>query len=303
MKYLIVLNRFNIDRNKFFKSINASLVKEEDSGYLISGNLDIKGINKKQEVNSIYELVSDWNELNFKSLKEDCLKSVKDKNAETYLIKTKFLNKIKISAKSVYKHINPYLKHDGFSVNEENPEIIIYIEFKRENKKVFYRLLYGYKKEIKVIKMDLTNFNIILENPSLVIEVSDFLRLCWIFKLPLIIVTKDKNFDKILKKAKGETKGIEYREMQLHIMGELPSNYLLVGFSKHANSNEEDLIKFFKENKSKIALVFGDDKFGLTQETREKLDYCFRLTPEAKKPLKASHALSYVLGIYAGISI
>ena len=56
-------------------------------------------------------------------------------------------------------------------------------------------------------------------------------------------------------------------------------------------------------NDAKIALVFGDDKYGLTQETRDKLNYCFRLTPEIKKPLRASHALSYVIGFYTAYKI
>ena len=46
-------------------------------------------------------------------------------------------------------------------------------------------------------------------------------------------------------------------------------------------------------------LVFGNDTYGLSQEVRDDLDHCFRLT-ELNKPLKANQALSYVLGIFTG---
>jgi len=41
--------------------------------------------------------------------------------------------------------------------------------------------------------------------------------------------------------------------------------------------------------------------FGLSQELRNKLDYSFRLTKETKKPLRGSHALSYVMGLINSI--
>ena len=75
-----------------------------------------------------------------------------------------------------------------------------------------------------------------------------------------------------------------------------------IRFSKHSLKNEADMREIILQDK-KIALIFGDDKFGLTQETRDKLDYSFRLTPETKKPLRASHALSYILGFYTAEKI
>ncbi len=303
MKYLVKLNRFGVDKNIFLEKFDLNLLEDSNYELLVNGNINIKDVLNLQEVDELYELYKDWDELDFRKLSKNCLSLVKGRSAESYVIKTKFLNKIKISAKSVYKHINPYLKHDGYLVNEENPEIILYIEFKKVDKKVFYRLLYGYNKELKVIKMNLSEFFVVLENPSLVIEVSDFLRLCWIFKLPLVIVTKNEDFNKILKKAKEETKGINYNKFELKILDKVPGDCVLVGFSKHAVNNEEDLIKFLRENNKKIAFVFGDDKFGLSQELRNKLNYCFRLTPEVNKPLRASHALSYVLGIYATMGL
>jgi len=66
---------------------------------------------------------------------------LKESKIKSYKIQTKFHDKIKISAKSVYKHINPYLKHESFQVNEENPEVILYLEFKKENNKLLSKLV------------------------------------------------------------------------------------------------------------------------------------------------------------------
>ena len=86
------------------------------------------------------------------------------------------------------------------------------------------------------------------------------------------------------------------------ITNNLPKNITLIGFSKHAQKKEIELKEHLKTKKP-LALVFGDDKFGLSQETRDRMDIMFRLTPELKKPLRASHALSYVLGIYTSLKI
>ena len=140
-------------------------------------------------------------------------------------------------------------------------------------------------------------FIVILENPGSVIEISDFLRICHIFKIPLYFLNTDSKFNFLLEKAKKMTKGIAYDNFKINIIKEIPKDFVKVGFSIKASKNEKDLVKIF-ENK-KIALVFGDEKFGLKQETRDKMNFNIRLTPEIKKPLRASHALSYVLGIYA----
>jgi len=288
MKYLVKLNRFEIDKEKLKSKLNAKIEEE-------NGNLIVDGeIKKLAEIKEIYELFTNWKKLNFKELKEDTLKLVQRKNIKDYQIKTKFLDKIKISAKSVYKHINPYLKHENIFPKEDSNKII-YIEFKKEDD-IYYRLSYSELEESNAINFKF-NFTVILENPSLVSEIGDFLRLCWIFKMPLIIVTKE-DIEKLIKRAKEETKGIDYEKFNLKILKELPENFTLIGFSKHSEKNEKDLISILNENN--VALVFGDDKFGLTQEARDKMNYMFRLTPETKKPLRASHALSYILGIHLG---
>lgn len=306
MEYILLLNKFKQDNlAKKLESLNIKILNKEE-GNLIIKTENIDKLLELQEISKILKVTTDWKKFSFTTLKIDSLNSIKDLKQKNYKIQTKFYDKIKISAKSIYKHINPYLKYESFIPNEENPEIILYIEIKKENNQILYRLshsLIEWYKIIKPIKMDYSKFIVVIENPSLVEEVSDFLRVCWIFKITLYIITKDIHFDKILKNAKEITKGIEYEKMKFVISNKIPEDYILVGFSKLARQNEIELKNLLKKENKKIALVFGDDKFGLTQETRDKMQYNFRLTPEIKKPLKASQALSYILGIYTSIKL
>ena len=294
MKYLIKLNKFEIDKIKFINKLGNAKILEENDCLLVEGNINLN----IHEIKEIYELFTDWEKLDFRTLKQDCLNLAKTKNINDYLIKTKFHDKIKISAKSIYKHINPYLKHENISPKEDSKNII-YIEIKKDNN-IYYRISYSKIKSKNSLNINFSKFTVILENPRLSSEISDFLRLCYIFKIDLIIITKE-NIDKIIKKAKEETKGIDYSNFNLKILDKFPDNFILVGFSKHAENNERDLIQVL--DKKNLALAFGDDKFGLSQEGRDKMNYMFRLTPENKKPLRASHALSYILGIYVSKNI
>lgn len=298
------MNKFELDKEKLrnkIRSLDNSAAFDDDNGRLfVNSKLEPELFLKFHEVAKLCITFSYWKKMDFKSLKEICLKLCEIKGINNYVIETKFHDKVPISAKSLYKHINPYLKHESILVDEQNGDII-YLEFKKIDGNLSYRVSYSkreYWYKLDPVNIDLSKFVVVIENPTLVSEVSDFLRLCWIFKIPLYVLTNDKNgFEKVLKKAKEETKGIEYDKFKLTITDKLPSGFLLVGFSKHSNKNERDMKELILEDK-KLALVFGDDKFGLTQETRDKLNYAFRLTPETKKPLRASHALSYVLGFY-----
>ncbi len=306
MKYLLFLSRFELDliklkskieglgKNVSFNNTRAGLEVEADS-------LNVDKVIELQEIEKVIELKTGWKNLDFKSLKESSLKSLKNKK---YKIQTKFYDKIPISSKSIIKQINPFLKFEGFKPTENEYEEMLLVELKREGTKKLYRLGVSkkeYWEKAKVVKVNM-NFVIVLENPSLKEEVGDFLRLCHIFKLPLWIVTNERDFEKTLSKAKEETKGIDYQEFKMKVTATLPEGKL-VGFSKHATKNESDLKEFFKKEKETIYLVFGDDKFGLTQGTRDRLNETFRLTPETKKPLRASHALSYILGFYTAEKI
>ncbi len=305
--YILFLNRFEKDMNvlkKKLSSLGINVLSFTEKLLVVEG----KNIEKSlalSEISGVAKIVSDWKSLDFEKLKKDALSAMQDSNKKAYKIKTKFHDKTSFSSRRVYKTVNPSLKKENYTFNEDNPEVILYIEFKKENKKVFSRVSYSFPEWLSspaFINVDYSNFVIVLENPAVAEEISDFLRICWIFKIPLYIIPKNTDFDKLLNKAKKITKGIDYTKMKLTISKKIPEGYLLAGFSKLAKENEMGLEQLLSTSK-KIALVFGDDKFGLTQEARDKMNRMFRLTPEIKKPLRASHALSYVLGIYTSLKI
>ncbi len=298
MKYLLTLNRFDLDKNLLIENLRKfGNVKEEDNRLILDGNVNLNELRKLQEINEIYTIYIDLKELkNYQDFNKDTLDFVKKVKGKSFFVKVKFLSKIPISGKSIIKRVNSLLKKESLFFKEQDAEINIYIEFKKESNRIFYRICEMNKKE--VLKFDFNKFIVILEKPGSVIEISDFLRLCWIFKIPLYIISEnDSKFQFLFNKAKKMTKGIPYEKMNIKILKELPKDIVLVGFSKNANLDERYLDKVLNGNE-KIALVFGDEKFGLTQMARDKLDYCICLTSEIKKPLRASHALSYVLGFY-----
>ena len=141
------------------------------------------------------------------------------------------------------------------------------------------------------------NITILIENPRLVEEISDFLRLCLIFKLNLkVIHNNKKEFENLLNKAKKLTKG-RLSEFNVEVVKDLKElNYFKIGFSKHAKRNEKDFIKFVKEKKN-LLFVFGNDTFGLSQKVRDDLDASFSLGKDKIKPMKGNQALAYVLGL------
>ncbi len=308
MKLILFLNKFEIDRNILKTKIkeldkNAEF-SDEDNSLLLTTQLKPEGLLNLQEISKVLILSTEWKNFSFKDLKEDCLRLCKNNNIKHFQIETKFYNKIPISNKSIYRHINPYLKHENILFVENGN--VIFIEIKKFEKTLKYRISYATQKlwnKSNPAETDFSNIYAVLEEPRLPEEISDFLRLCFIFKIPLIILTKDRSkIEKPLSKAKKITKGIDYENFDLRFLPYLSKDFIKVGFSKHSINNEKDLINFFKENNdTKMCLVFGNDTYGLSQEVRDDLDYCFRLTPEAKKPLKANQALSYVLGVYAGL--
>ncbi len=310
MKLLLFLNKFEIDKNMLKSKIkdidNNAKFEDEDHSILLTTQSEPEKLLKFQEISKISILATGWKDFSFKNLKEECLKLCKENNIKNFKIETKFYDKVPISSKSIYRHINPYLKHEGILFNKD--ENMILIEIKKFGKILKSRLSYSTHKlwnKINPIGLDLSNIYVVLEEPRLPDEISDFLRLCYIFKMPLIILTKDKeNIKKPLEKAKKITKGIDYENFDLRFLPHLSKDFIKVGFSKHSTDSENNLMNFFKENHEyKICLIFGNDTYGLSQNVRDDLDYCFRLTPEIKKPLKANQALSYVLGIYAGLNL
>ncbi|AJF63075.1 MAG: hypothetical protein QT11_C0001G0949 [archaeon GW2011_AR20] len=293
MKHLLVLHKFELNReilkNKIKERLNDAKFYE-DNGLILETSKDIDEILYFEEINQILPLYKDWQKLNFKTFKNN----FENLNIKSYFIKVKFLSKIPISGKSIIKKVNSSLKSGKFS---ENPEKIIYIEFIKKQSISYYRIFIipnNYWEKFKMLKQD-SNIEIVLENPEDKEEIKDFLRLCYIFNLPLNILT-NKNITNLINKAKEEAKGIPYEKFTLNINKKLDG--IKIGFSINSKLDENNLKKFYSENKNnKIILIFGNEKFGLTQNLRDKLDYSFRLTKETKKPLRASHALSYVLGL------
>ena len=283
----MVLNRFDINKDILRQKIGNF---HEDYGVIFD---EIK-FGNISEVSKIYRLRKNWASLDFRQLNKDVLESLKLVNGKTFFANAKFFDKIPISAKSIKKKINSLMKKENISY-KENGDIEFLVQFKKEND-IMYRVLVRENKE-KLERNDYGKFIVAIENPGSVIEISDFLRICWIFKIPLVIVSNnDKKFQILLNKAKKMTKGIPYEKLSLKIANQLPKDYVKIGFSIHASKDEKDLSGIL--NKEKIALIFGDEKFGLSQKARDDCDYLIKLTPEDRKPLRASHALSYVLGVY-----
>ncbi len=288
MKYLLILNKFELDeeilKNKIKKVIQAEFY--ENNGLILETKEDIEKILYFEEIEKILPTYKDWQKFNFNNFKNNFNINIKD-----YLVKIKFINKMPISSKSLIKKINSVLKNH----NEKNPENIIYIEFIKKQNIPNYRIFIAPINYYEKFKMDKnkSNIEIVLENPQDKEEIKDFLRLCYVFNLSLNILTKNIG---LVEKAKQEAKGIPYENFSLNINKRIEG--IKVGFSINSRLDENNFKEFYNKNKNnKINLIFGNEKFGLSQDQRNNLDYSFRLTQETKKPLRASHALAYLLGL------
>ena len=313
MKYIINLNRFFMDFDKLESNIKDCAFglrtiffdKKNNRFFLETDSIDEGKLRKMAEISEVlpvfigYKRFSSFSDFNLDIL--SCFKGVLSK-PKTFKVKVKFMSKIPISSISVIKRINTLLKKEGLLFNEENPDIYIYVEFDKDNKGKKY-LISMYNKENTQKQEYSSDRAIILCNPGSIIEISDFLRLSYVFKIPLIIISENTpKFKFSLNKAKKITKGIAYDGFPLKIMVGLPQGYIFVGFSKLATENEQDLIPVLTK-KAKLAFVFGDEKFGLSDKLRNKMDYMVKLTTEQRKPLRASHALSYVLGLEKALEL
>ncbi len=289
MKYLLILNKFEISKeilkNEIKNILNDANVYE-DNGLILETNQDINAVLYFEEIEKILPMYKDWQKFEFKSFKENF-----NLNIKNYLVKIKFLSRVPISSKSLIKKINSILK----SHDEKNPENIIYIEFIKKQNIPYYKIFIVPDNYWEKFKMQKKNYNIeiVLDDPQDKEEIKDFLRLCYIFNLNLNILVNNIN---LINKAKQEAKGIPYENFTLNINKKLDG--IKIGFSINSKLDENNFREFYSKNKNKkITLIFGNEKFGLTQEMRDKLDCSFRLTKETKKPLRASHALAYLLGL------
>jgi len=275
MKYSLILNKFEIDLNRLKKKLKSFEIDK------LTGRINTDEKVELEEVDKILVLENE----NFFSL-EDLRKDISKIKFNNFNLRVK--SYVKIPSGTIKKKLYPVVNK---KLNE-NSENNILIELFKEGK-IKYRI-FSYK-EMK--NENENNITILIENPRLVEEISDFLRLCLIFKLNLkVIHNNKKEFENLLNKAKKLTKG-RLSEFNVEVVKDLKElNYFKIGFSKHAKRNEKDFIKFVKEKKN-LLFVFGNDTFGLSQKVRDDLDASFSLGKDKIKPMKGNQALAYVLGL------
>jgi len=141
MKYILTLNRFEIDKAKLRNKIGNFY---EDHGTIVD-SIKFKDIS---EVDKIYFLSSDWKRLDFRLFNEDILKAFKLVNGNSFFAKTKFFDKIPLSSKSIVKKINSLMKKEGLGY-KENGAIEFLVQFKKE-KDICYSNLGESKKDLQV---------------------------------------------------------------------------------------------------------------------------------------------------------
>jgi len=303
MKYQFILKKFDINQvileNKIKSMSKGQLSRDIITNRLeFTGNLDLNKLNL-DEIEVILSEEKPSSLLKFEDLRRDLLNIARKYNEIN--LKVDLYTRINLTASLLKNRLIKYLIKEGIKVNDSSNNLLIEI-FKDANK-IKYRI-FSYQKMINQDKNKYKNITALIENPRLTEEISDFLRLCLIFNLKFKVIHHDKvQFQLMLNKAKTLTKG-KLSDFNVDVVKNLDDvkNCIKIGFSKHAKSNENEFIKFLKINKDKnLLLIFGNDLYGLSQETRDKLDYCFSLTPDKIKPLKSNQALAYILGIYTTI--
>ena len=138
MKYLLTLNRFDLDKNLLIEKLRKfGNVNEDNKRLVLECNTDINNLRKIQEINDIYTIGVDFRELrNYQEFNKDILDFVKKIMGKSFFVRTKFLSKIPISSKSIIKRINSLLKKEDMYFKEQNAEINIYTEFKKDRVRV-----------------------------------------------------------------------------------------------------------------------------------------------------------------------
>jgi len=280
MKYSLILNKFEIDLSKLKRKLKSFEIDK------LTGRINTDNEVELEEVDKVLVLENE----NFFSL-EDLRKDISKIKFNEFNLRVKSYVKIPSGTikKKLYLVVNKKLN--------ENSENNVLIELFKEGK-IKYRI-FTYK-EIK--SKPKNNLTVLIENPRLVEEISDFLRLCLIFNLEFKVIHDNKTeFETLLNKAKKLTKG-KLSEFNVEVIKDLKElDYVKIGFSKHSKKNENEFVQFVKGNKKKLLFVFGNDTYGLSQKTRDSLDVSFSLGPDKVKPMKANQALAYVLGIYSNL--
>ncbi|MFX1250338.1 MAG: TrmH family RNA methyltransferase [Promethearchaeota archaeon] len=149
---------------------------------------------------------------------------------------------------------------------------------------------------------------LVLERPTTADEISDFIRLCISFSLPLHLVLSSSDAS-LLEEAKKRAGGRGFQKVRIatyQSISKAVAGTKAYGFSLWTGKNEHDLKEIFRnwvDSPHKISLVFGNEKAGLSLETRQQLRKIFHLGPSSSEPLRASQAASYILGLMVGTSL
>ncbi len=192
--------------------------------------------------------------------------------------------------------------------NESNETTFdIYLECKEENSKVLGRLGFLYldvQKESKTSKKtSLKPITTILYSPFTTIEIADFCRISLNFDfLEVLFSNENEKVPEILDEAsKTLFKGLDKVKYKvIPSLNDFIRNnremYLFLGFSLHCTQNEQDLKKVLKETKKIPCIIIGNEVRGLEYKTQKIIDM-FKLGTGSSEPLRASHVISYVLGM------
>ena len=165
MKYLLFLNRFELDKEKLKSKLGNVKFADDEKRLLVEGNLDLEKVKKLPEINKIAILKQDWKELSFSNIGKECLSNFSGK--KDFKVEARFLSKIPVSAISLYKKINSYFKKEGLSFNE-NSDNIIYLEIIKKEK-TLYRIFITNKElweKDYSFGINMEKFIVVLENPG-----------------------------------------------------------------------------------------------------------------------------------------
>jgi len=149
-----------------------------------------------------------------------------------------------------------------------------------------------------VVARNYSRFALVLEAPISKGEVVDFLRLGTAFRIPLHVVVGKKSRNaidgakKIFKSFKsGKVILKEFKSVEKAVEGFEP-----VAFTMWPTKNELSLDAVLNDPDKKIALIFGNEKEGLSFSTRRLVWKQFKLPTLSSEPLTASQAAAFVLG-------
>lgn len=186
----------------------------------------------------------------------------------------------------------------------------VYLECKEEDSQVLGRLGFVYHDERKeslplesISLPSITQMSVILFSPYTAIEIADFCRIKLNFDfVEILFSNENEKVPEVLEEtAKTVFKGIDKVKYEIipslnDFIGKNREKYLFLGFSLHATKNVNDLKRAMKESEKIPCIVIGNEVRGLEYKTQKMIDM-YKLGTGSSEPLRASHVLTYVLGM------